>query len=718
MDRGGPQTSQARTRKALFTVTAILVCVVALGMAAGRGLSEESAACEQYGCADAPNQTQTRFTEDTGGPHSGSAPASAPTGAPASASATASAVATGTDSTGEPNTPSTSGSVASASASSSASATSAEETPTEGSDHTVRVPSEDVADRGKSNGYDGIGQLSSEEQSPSTRPIEVYPYGGKRCDDRYCRIEGVEESVKCAIYKTATDQEVYGCVSSDTYEKKDCYEVTFYTLAREPYNNMDTCSGEKVYAPPEPPEGTFQYWEPPNDPQHPPDIYGHAVEHCQVDGPYSPRDPQCGLHGIVPKSYECNVYYDTAHGTVRGCAPARLLNDYYHDYPDSCADEGLHLYDEVGGEIGTANLCPKITMEECNTARCGQPVPPDWSCRTEHWNFGELYEGERQTLTRCADPLLERWRNEELSARECNGQLLGIVYDENGKKLDTFHCWLSGGGGGDAGEWAGFAADGADEALNGRDSGDGADDHSKATGVALEWISEARDTVFSERKISQSAEFFGALMRRIEGPPEEAKEVEDNSVRLTGGSSASQGGRAETSVEASMAESFRETPQDSPVRNAEVRAEDVEAAQTERANNGVGVQRKARHWQSVAVPGPLDEYGVGINMGQGRTRPETATSATGKAVSSAFQFEINVSRASGHATPQDDNTEAGVDRVDDNALTPVLGASLGRSPSAVVRGARAISNSGWAKTALATLGIVGGILVFRRRMAG
>lgn len=724
VDGGSLQTSAAKARKTLLTVTALLVCIAALGITAARGLSEETAACEQYGCVDDPTQTQMMLTEDIGRSHSGSSSASPRPDASARASVTASAVA---ETGGEPVALAAFDPVASASAS----AASAEETPTDGTGRTVYVSSKDVNGRGESDGYDGVRQLSSEkhltaEKLSSSRSDKIYPYDGKRCEDRYCGIDGAEGSVECATYKTTASQKVYGCVSSKTYEKKDCYEVTFYTLAREPYNNMDTCSGEEVYAPPEPPEGAFQYWDPPDDPQYLPDLYGHVIEQCQVGGPYSPRDPYCGLQGAVPKNYECNVYYDTAYGTVRGCAPARLLNDYYHDYPDSCAEEGLHLYDEVGREIGTANLCPKVSTEECETAQCGQPVPLDWSCRMEHWNFGELYEGERRTLTRCADPRLESWWNRELSKRECHGQLLAIAYDEQGRKLDTVHCLLGGGGsGGDLGEWAGFAADGADEALNGVDGGDGAyngakDDQRSGTGgsgggdlndaaiVAIGSTSETPGTIFSGREPSQLTELFQTLIRSIEGSPGETRKMDGNTdVRSTIDSSIGQGGRA--------------TRQEPPVENAEVGAEDIEAVQAQSASNGVDVdfQRKTRSGQGGALPRAPSEYEVGIGERQGNTSPDAAASTTGNAVSLTFPSETGASRAGERIDRKDDDTKAGIERTDSTALAPVSGASLDRAPSALVRVARVVGGFGWAKTALAmaTLGTAGGILIFRRRMA-
>jgi len=360
--------------------------------------------------------------------------------------------------------------------------------PADANDLAATVPPDKVTSLEDSSESDITEQLSLKDQpaalelSPSTRPVEYYPFSGKPCEGRYCGIEGVDGPMECATYETTAGQEVYGCANPKTFERKGCYEITFYTKASKPYSNMDTCSGEEAYGPPEPPEGAFQYWEPPDEPQDiVPDLYGYVVEYCQVSGPVSRRDPYCGLKGSVPKNYECNVYYDTANGTVRGCAPARLLNDYYHEYSDSCAEEGLHLYDEVGRDIGTANLCPKITMEECNTALCGQSVPSDWVCRREEHNLGDLYRKERRTYIRCAAPLLEDFINGYVKERECKGEPLGVLFDEQDQQIwaATIQCIIGGGGGGDMAEWAGFDADDADDALDGnRGHGDAADDGS------------------------------------------------------------------------------------------------------------------------------------------------------------------------------------------------------------------------------------------------
>ena len=109
--------------------------------------------------------------------------------------------------------------------------------------------------RGEESSAEGIPQPSEEW------PISGYPYEGEPCEDRHCGIENLEGPVECAIYETASGEEVYGCADPRTYEQDGCYEVTFYAQEGEPYANLNTCEGEKPYAPPEPPI----YEEPPED---------------------------------------------------------------------------------------------------------------------------------------------------------------------------------------------------------------------------------------------------------------------------------------------------------------------------------------------------------------------------------------------------------------------------------------------------------------------
>lgn len=460
-NRGELQTSRARTRKALFTVTVLLACVVALGIVAGRSLSEESAACEQYGCADEPAQTQILSTEDTSGSHSASASASISTGASASASASSSAVAAEAGSVARPDTPAAFDPVASASASASASVGS-EETPADESAPAASVPPEDSTSMEKNAEPDTTEHPTAKEPT-STRPLEFYPYGGKPCADRYCGIEGVDGSMECATYKTAAGQEIYGCANPNAYERRGCYEVTFYTTAGKPYNNMDTCSGEEVYAPPEPPAGAFQYWEPPNHPRDALDLYGHAVENCQFRGLLSYPDPYCKLKGNIPKNYDCLVFYDTAYGTVRGCAKAADLNGYNSERPVPCA-ERLQLYDEAGKVIDTVNSCPKIRTEECGKDQCGlRGVPEDWLCRRESWDFGELYGGERRTMRRCVDPRFEHYFENPYKRCETK-RPIAKLYDERGRRVDSIPC-SPGSSDGGLGQWAGFETDDAEKAL-------------------------------------------------------------------------------------------------------------------------------------------------------------------------------------------------------------------------------------------------------------
>ncbi len=78
--------------------------------------------------------------------------------------------------------------------------------------------------------------------------------------------------MRCATYEIASGRRVFGCADPHIYEREGCYEVTFYTETGEPYANLDTCSGERPYPPPEPPEGRLGYWDPPDAPREP--VYG------------------------------------------------------------------------------------------------------------------------------------------------------------------------------------------------------------------------------------------------------------------------------------------------------------------------------------------------------------------------------------------------------------------------------------------------------------
>ena len=390
VNRGRIQTSQVGTRKVLFTITVLLTCIVTLGIVAQRSLSEESPACDQYGCAADAIHIQTSLAEITGVPHSASASARAATGASASASVTASAVAAETSGVTGPDTLTTADPVASAPDSASASTSSEKETPADGSTPVAAVPHD---------GGDGIEESDDPgvtEQPPSGEPIsskpliDGYPYDGKPCKDSYCGIEGVNGPVKCVSYETALGEEVYGCADPRTYEDKGCYKLTFYTPEGKPYSNLDTCSGESPYAPPKPPKGDFSYWDSSTDwsrwtPEH-----GFRV--CQ-------QGWHCGLEGI-PKHYECSAYFDTVHGAVRGC----------YDRRRDCGP--LHVYDEAGREIGIYEHyadCEVYQRVRCGEDQCGlQRIPDRMECDAYYIRYGPLYRNYSEIAYRCHDDELMR----------------------------------------------------------------------------------------------------------------------------------------------------------------------------------------------------------------------------------------------------------------------------------------------------------------------
>lgn len=308
---------------------------------------------------------------------------------------------------------------------------------------------------------DGSGENTS-------KPLPGYPYSGEACEESHCGLAAVEKHLRCAAYQIASSKKVYGCTDPRTFDRKSCYEITFYTKTGEPYSNLDTCSGEKPYAPPEPPNGEFNYFEPPANPYSVADWDGHSIDQCYfdkkgewVEPPEGLLYPHCGLENL-PKRWNCEVYYDTTYGTVRGCHEGIEMYGENH-----FCSRPLHLYDEAGREIGSVPSCPEVRSEKCGASQCGAPVPSDWTCRREHWSFGKLYGGETRTLRRCANPEFYEYTNDERPpCKRRNVKPISALYDEKGEKVDGMTC-LPGGSGGDLGEWAGLEAKQADDTLKG-----------------------------------------------------------------------------------------------------------------------------------------------------------------------------------------------------------------------------------------------------------
>ncbi|HSK99821.1 MAG TPA: hypothetical protein VK869_05750 [Rubrobacteraceae bacterium] len=327
-------------------------------------------------------------------------------------------------------------------------------------------------------GNEKTGEAATGENT--NRPLPAYPSSEEACEGSRCGLPDVEKHLRCAVYQTASGKEVYGCTDPRTSDGKDCYEITFYTITGKPYSHLDTCSGEKPYAPPEPPKGEFNYFDPPATPYSAPDWTGHGVDQCYFDQEGEWVEPQkgvwdwhCGLESL-PKSWGCEVFFDTAYGTVRGC---RKGIEAYGE--DRICSRPVHLYDEAGREIDAVPSCPKVRSEKCGANQCGAPVPFDWTCRREYWSFGELYGGETRTLRRCASPEFYEYVNEERPpCKRRNAKLISALYDERGEKIDGMSC-LPGGSGGDLGEWAGLEAKQADDTLKGtkrRPTTDSSDD--------------------------------------------------------------------------------------------------------------------------------------------------------------------------------------------------------------------------------------------------
>ena len=432
---GALAARQARKRIVRLSMAGLFAALLALWFASPTAAQEESAACEQYGCAqEAPPAEEGILTPDPPAPPVGSSPP----------------VEEEVSSEEEIDDPS-------------------ETTDAE-------TPPEDSAAGGDGTDGDGstTGLPAEEEPSAYGRPLPLYPYAGEPCEDRYCGMEGVEAPVECAVYETDSGKEVYGCADPRTYDREGCYEVTFYTETGEPYSNLDTCSGEKPYAPPEPPEGRFRYWDPPDEPG----TYasaswdGHLHSRC-ISGRGRVWDPHCGLEDI-PERYACQVYYDTVYGTVRGCWDQRSMLNNGHDF--FCDDAELHLYDEAGREIDTVDDCPKIRTRDCGRDQCSAPAPHDWSCRREEWNFGELYNGERRTMTRCASPEFDEYiGGEQPSCKRKDAGLIAALYDEHGRSVDAIPC-IGGRSDWDLGAWAGMNAGKAEDTLDEGGGGSGGGD--------------------------------------------------------------------------------------------------------------------------------------------------------------------------------------------------------------------------------------------------
>ncbi len=305
---------------------------------------------------------------------------------------------------------------------------------------------------GEADPPEGTGEREAAQEPPEARdrPITGYPYDGETCEDRHCGMENIEGPAECAAYETASGQTVYGCADPALHEKKDCYDLTFYTERGEPYSNLNTCKGEKPYGPPEPPDGPFDYWEPPAGvrPAHTaPD------ELILCENPRGDIDWSCGLD--VPKKWYCGIFYGTVHGTVRAC-----------DINKGEGIEGYRVYDEAGRLLGIYPAGGGLNEEECGRDNCGArlDLPPRFECQRLTVSYGPLWAGaSSKAWIECEDRRrVEMVENGELfdPSRICV-----YVFDEDGRLKYKKYCHPDGGA--SVGEQAGDDAEGAEETLNG-----------------------------------------------------------------------------------------------------------------------------------------------------------------------------------------------------------------------------------------------------------
>jgi hypothetical protein len=280
------------------------------------------------------------------------------------------------------------------------------------------------------------------EPSESTeKPLPGYSYAGEPCEDSNCGLAPVDEHMRCATYQTALGEKVYGCSDPRTFNKKGCYEITFYTEEGKPYSNLDTCSGEKAYAPPKPPEGEFEYWAPPDNPYagHRDRPWSRYTAPCVKNNRPSglPVD-HCGLEGYPKKGWECEWFYDTRFGTVRGCYTWKDMS-----YENTLCTGNVRVYDEIGRPLGTFTDCEAPRRERfCGNDDCGikRNLSEEWECsRYSQW-FGTLYgEPNRSEWTECLN-----WEHHEkfvekgtkkYASRRCTWW-----FDKDGRPLDHDTC--------------------------------------------------------------------------------------------------------------------------------------------------------------------------------------------------------------------------------------------------------------------------------------
>ena len=398
----------------LATVTLFtFLLILSVTLSARTVQAQETAVCEQYGCGDASSEE-----------------APVPTSVSPSADVSSSDEATAQDDVAPSKkvTPISETSTQKPKvAKSSAGRENGASVPFEHAENTKR---QEVAYR------EAINVKSKDQNLKTTKgrmlSSSPYPYPGEECKVNDCGL-GFGSEPTCAKYETTSGKTVIGCSISQVKDR-GCYEIYWHTTQGKRYANLDTCEGEKAYAPPEPPKGRFTYWEP----QENDNDTGRGTANCVgING--KTMDDHCGLKN-VPTKYACEVFFDTVHGTVRGCYDDRGYDGTgFKPGMVGCGD--VTVYDEVGRPLDTHPYCPeKVRYVRCEADRCGvgKKVPPEWECSTKITILSELYGSERLVETRCAHPRYEEF----LDDPPRNGYKKPCVryFDERGKLTEVHAC--------------------------------------------------------------------------------------------------------------------------------------------------------------------------------------------------------------------------------------------------------------------------------------
>lgn len=315
-------------------------------------------------------------------------------------------------------------------------------------------------------GYSGDG--------PKKYALPGYKYVGDPCGtpDK-CGLKSwgwseMEHSMECAAYETQSAKQVFGCTyprsgypSISVRIRENCIAMIFLYHSK-PYNSLDTCSGERLYPPPEPPSEKWTYWHPtkPKYARDNPHKLHLSSEQCWQERPLR-RFQHCELRNI-PSRWECEVYYYTVYGSIRGCHDSSKER---RRHPDRRYISELRLYDEVGRLIDVVEWGARVSDIKCGEEKCGvkEKVPSKFECWTVEYRWGKLYGGEIVREIDCESPDRYKYLNGELPSdydKTCE-----IVFNEKRKKLYRGGCGPPQGDGGIVTR-TGPDADKADKTLN------------------------------------------------------------------------------------------------------------------------------------------------------------------------------------------------------------------------------------------------------------